>query len=661
MSRAAKPASSISGKNLFPTALLVSALALSASTHGAGDAEATLRQALKAVCEDSSASLERMAARIPGGTGVAEEPLSVRSVDVGWKRRFALPGGVGVRIEHFAPGGRLRRLVAEYWNADSNEGGQPLVAAITDADCTIRFGRRLVYEPESPAPFAVEHLDANLAPTGRTEPLNPPVPEGGDPGGVPVAIVDAGVNYLLPGISQRLARNEQGRILGHDYWDLDRRPFDANPAGSPFFPQRHGTRTASLLLREAPGARLLPYRYPRPDMSRMTRLVADAAGKDVVVVNMSLGSNNPEEWEAFAAAAGAHPDMLFVLSAGNNGRDIDARPVYPAALELPNTITVTSAENNGDLAPGSNRGRRSVDLTVPAEGLVVTDFDGSEVSASGSSYAAVRISALAARLMSRHPGWTAAELKDAIVARALPLSITGNGEVARGFIPRPDRAEHLPPMSDEGEPAETARHILTAADLYAADTPVSLKAYALVPTFALFEDTGWELAELRRHARRAADILSQCGIHIPQIDIRVLDGPDMYRYFHDAISKDLVRRLPLPTPAVYFVRDTLQVNAFDAEAIGRSNSAQRPALRDTVWVAEGARDPGIALAHELVHVLMDSGRHVDTPDNLMRADTAPSNTKLSSIQCKAIARDGMENGLLTTRRRRPEGGQPPGR
>lgn len=648
MSHTAKPASSSSGKLLFPAALLLSTLALSASARGAGDAEATLQRALNAVCEDPSASLARMADRIPGGTGVEEEPLSMQGVAVGWKRRFALPGGDNISIDRFAPGDRLRRLVAEYWRADSNAGSRPLVAAITDAGCTIRFGRRLLYEPDSSTPVAVEHLDATLSPAGRIEPLNPPVPEGGDPGGVPVAIVDAGVNYLLPGISQRLARNEQGRVLGYDYWDLDQRPFDSNPAGSPFFPQRHGTRTATLLLREAPGARLVPYRYPRPDMSRMTRLVADAAGKGAVVVNMSLGSDDPEEWEAFAAAARAHPDMLFVLSAGNNGRDIDGRPVYPAALDLANTITVTSAENNGELAPGSNWGRRSVDLMVPAERLLVTDFDGGEVAASGSSYAAVRISALAARLLSMHPGWGAAELKGAILERTLPASIAGNGKVARGFIPRPDRAEQLPPMSGEGEPAETARHIFTAGDLYGADSPAPSKKYAFAPTFALFENTRWGLEELRRHARRAADILLQCGIRIPEIDVRVLDGPDMYRYFHDAIAEELVRRLPLPTPAVYFVRDTLQVNAFDAEAIGRSNSAQRPALRYTVWVAEGTRDPGIALAHELVHVLMDSGRHADIPGNLMRADTAPSNTALSPEQCEAVVRKGMANGLVTT-------------
>ncbi len=95
------------------------------------------------------------------------------------------------------------------------------------------------------------------------------------------------------------------------------------------------------------------------------------------------------------------------------------------------------------------------------------------------------------------------------------------------------------------------------------------------------------------------------------------------------------------------MRDTLQADAYDAEAIGKSNSATRPTLRDTVWVTEAIRDPGIALAHELSHILMDSGQHVELAHNLMRAETAPVNTELTAEQCEAMVRAGTENALLT--------------
>lgn len=589
-----------------------------------------------------------MATRIPGSTGIVEEPLVVRDTVVGWERHFALADGAEIRVERFAPRDQLRRLAVEYWSAAPDGDTRPRIVAIADADCAIRTGRRLLYEPDFPHPVAIEHLDRSLERTGEREPLNPPVPDGTDPDGVPVALVDAGVNYLLPRIHRRLARGETGGILGHDYWEMDQRPFDAHPVRSVFFPRRHGTRTASLLLHEAPRARLVPYRYPRPDMSRMTELIADAADKGIVVVNISMGSDDRGDWEAFAEAARAHPGMLFVLSAGNDGRDIDTRPVYPAALRLDNAITVTSAEIGGEPARGSNRGRESVDLLVPAERLIVTGFDGSDTYASGSSYAAVRISALAARLLAEHPDWRAAELKQAIFARVLPSFADDGGAVAEGFMPRPDKAERLPPLSAEGEPMEVARHTFGSDELHASDRAVPPEHHVLEPTFAYFRDTAWDPDELRRHARRMAGILAQCNIRIPAIDVRVLDGPDVYQYFHDRIGSELVRRLGLPKPTVHFVRDTLQVDAYQAEAIGKGNSATRAALRYTVWVTEGTRDPGVALAHELVHILMDSGQHVDAPGNLMRGETTPGGTHLAPEQCEAIVARGTENGLLTT-------------
>jgi hypothetical protein len=65
-----------------------------------------------------------------------------------------------------------------------------------------------------------------------------------------------------------------------------------------------------------------------------------------------------------------------------------------------------------------------------------------------------------------------------------------------------------------------------------------------------------------------------------------------------------------------------------------------------VWIIHGARDPGIALAHELAHVLMDSGEHDNTPGNLMAEETTPDNTWLTAAQCARITATGSRNGLL---------------
>ena len=631
---------------LVPALLLWPASGPVAPTD-AGAAIASLRQFVTVSCEAPSSSLAEMAARVAGSTAIAEEALVVRGVVIGWQRRFRLPHGAEIKVERIAPRAQLRRVVAEYWAPAKGGSARAELAVVADARCTIRLARRLLYDHDSPQPIAIEHLNETLAPVGVREPLNPPVPPGKDPGGIPVAIVDAGVNYLLPEVGERLARAADGEILGYDYWDMDRRPFDTNPARSPFFPQRHGTETATLLLREAPTARLVPYRYPRSDMNRMTDLIRDAATKGIVVVNISMGSNKRDEWDAFAAAARAHPQMLFVVSAGNDGRDIDTQPVYPAALQLDNAIVVTSAEHTGELARGSNWGKRSVDLLVPAERLTVTGFDGRQQPASGSSYAAIRITALAARLLGKQPQWRAPELKTAIFARTLPSLRERSFDVNQGFIPQPDRADRFSPVSDAADVKEVARHAFKANALYDKSSQEPQRGYVLKPTFAYFEATEWNLNDLLRYSQQAAAILARCDVFIPTIDVRVLTGPEEDRYFRDSGAKELVRRLALPKPTVYFMRDTLQADAYDAEAIGKSNSATRPTLRDTVWVTEAIRDPGIALAHELSHILMDSGQHVELAHNLMRAETAPANTELTAEQCEAMVRAGTENALLT--------------
>jgi subtilisin family serine protease len=329
--------------------------------------------------------------------------------------------------------GSLRRVTYEIHNLTT---ARPIMTLLAGGDCTPQHARAIRYDGGGMA-LELVLFEADLATVQAVEPLNPPVPEGRDPGGVTVAHIDSGVNYRLPEIAARLARDDEGRFLGRDLWDDDGRPFDGDTSRSPFFPIRHGTPVASLLIAEAPAVRLLPIRYPRPDMTRMAEAVEIAAAAGARIVALPMGSRDPDDWAAFAEAAQAHQEILFVVSAGNDGRDIDTTPLYPASLPLDNMVVVTSADAFGRLAPGSNWGRASVDLMVPAEGIEVTDYRGARGSASGSSYAVPRVAALAARLLAEHPDWVTATLKRALFARAAPPLERGAPRVAVGWIPNP--------------------------------------------------------------------------------------------------------------------------------------------------------------------------------------------------------------------------------
>jgi len=146
-------------------------------------------------------------------------------------------------------------------------------------------------------------------------------------------------------------------------------------------------------------------------------------------------------------------------------------------------------------------------------------------------------------------------------------------------------------------------------------------------------------------ARRAAAILAQCGVQTTAY-LHEFDGPRRYRNLSTPVSRELARKMRLGRPTIFFVDDTLHQPAFDAEAIGRANAGTRPEMTDTIWVTAATRDLPIALAHELVHVLADSGAHSDAADNLMREDTAAGNTQLTAEQCASALTIGAANGLL---------------
>jgi subtilisin family serine protease len=336
--------------------------------------------------------------------------------------------GDELSIQFTGPVGQPHEVAARYL---SGAAKRPLLLAIADGSCTIHTARRLTYDPAG-RPEWLQDLDSRLRPIGATELLNPPVPPGEDPPGMAIGHVDSGVNYLLPGIAARMARDQRGQILGYDFWDLDGRPFDAEPTSDPFHPGHHGTQTASLLLEEAPVAKLVPYRYPRHDMMRMTALIEDAAAHGIRVMNLSLVTRNRHQWLPFQEAARAHPEMLFVVAAGNYGRNLEEQAAYPASLDLANMIVVTSATAEGHLTEGVNWGPTAVDLMVQGENVVALDFDGKRRPVSGSSYATARVSALAACLLAGHPEWSTAELKSAVFREA---QASATGQVAQGVVP----------------------------------------------------------------------------------------------------------------------------------------------------------------------------------------------------------------------------------
>lgn len=586
----------------------------------------------------SCQSWETLAAPAPGYTvePVVTSAIEFRQTRVGTRYRLQVDNAALVELEVINRGGKASRFIGSFFN----EFGDPLTLIALAADCSLQVARKINYSAQGQA-IDIVSLDAKLSPQGDPDWLNPPLyfldreaaaglKHPGDATPLRVAMVDSGVNYRLPEINRRLARDADGALIGFDFWDMDTLPYDAHPVNSGFFVQRHGTRTASLVLREAPAIELVPYRYPRPDMSRMQALVEHAARHEVAIVGMPLGSNRNEDWGSFARAAKAHPQLLFIVSAGNDGRDIDEQPVYPASLDIDNLLVVTSADDFVRPAERTNWGRISVDFMVPAERRLALDYSGTETPVSGSSYAVSRLVALAARLKLAHRQWQAADIAAELRRRYGRGDAAAPDWVSVGYIADPLAGD--PPLT-KALPAPTIKLSLIESEV-------------TLPLEILVLDPRWTPPRVESALQQAYEILSQCGFKVGELAMHAVVGEDYLRDLSTGSAATVLALRRGSRATVVFARDTRMQAQYLGEAFGVGNTSMRPWLANSVWLMLDVEDPGIALAHELYHVLANSGAHVEGVPNLMQPRTRPESLELTREQCRLAQINGVATRLL---------------
>lgn len=585
-----------------------------------------IHTALRVACATSSLQSSAIATAFAAADPGPPQAIEIRGRRVGERTRITIPHRQ-IIVEHLARNESLATV--RVFIHDSED--RPRLFVATDPQCRIHIARRIEYDQTGHA-RALQTLDGDLTPMGEAEPLDPPLPPGNDPGGVRVAMVDSGVNYLLPLIAHQLARDKNGDLIGFDFWDMDPRPFDSHPVPSVFFTQRHGTRTAALVLIEAPHTSLVTYRYPRPDMSRMRQLIEHAKQHEIRIVGLPLGGNRESLWRVFAETARAHPDILFVASAGNSGRDIDQAPVYPAVLKLSNLLVVGSADDQIRPAEGTNWGADSVHILVPAEQRVTLDFDGRTRTVSGSSYAVSRLVALAARLAHDNPDWRAPQLRAALVERALPLPHLEK-YVSAGYLPDP--------LARPGEVIKTRQQPLRTRP---EDTDLELPMDLI-----WLQGSGWDVSVIEKMVQRAGEILKQCGVGLGPVTLHEYQVPARLLDFDVHTAHTLIDQQSTTKPSVYLVRDTNRQSNFEGEAFGKGNTQTRPWLTNTVWLVAGIHEPALALAHELFHVISNSGAHSGVDANLMNVRTRATATRLDAQQCGLFRKNGLAEKLLISR------------
>ncbi|HEU4425381.1 MAG TPA: S8 family serine peptidase, partial [Pilimelia sp.] len=258
--------------------------------------------------------------------------------------------------------------------------------------------------------------------------------------GVAIAVLDSGIDDAHPDLA--------GKVAGRQNFTTE----DAlDHVG-------HGTHVASTITGSgaASGGR---YKGVAPDVRLYDGKVCDrfgvceesavvagmqwaAAEQRAKVVNVSLGRfDTPEQdpMEQAVEALTAQYGTLFVIAAGNNYSDRSLNT--PASADA--ALAVGAVSKTEELADFSSRGPRldgAVKPDVTAPGVDITaarSKDGflgnpgdAYLTLSGTSMATPHVAGAAAILAQRHPDWSPAALKAALIASAKPnpaIAVFGQG------------------------------------------------------------------------------------------------------------------------------------------------------------------------------------------------------------------------------------------
>ena len=222
-----------------------------------------------------------------------------------------------------------------------------------------------------------------------------------------------------------------------------------------------------------------------------------AVDHGATVVNLSLGGPGQGQTLCDAVAyAGSH-GALVVASAGNSAADT---PNYPAAC--PGVVSVAATDMNGDLAYFSSYGSW-VSLTAPGVDVLSTRRDDTFTVASGTSFAAPIVSAVAALVAAQHPDWGPGQVAAQLVSSAQDRGATGvDPYYGHGLLDAfaalggPAQAAALAPSGDALEPNDTA------ADASTVSGPMSA-------TISPEGDADWYVVKIRWPAKVTFEVGAQ--------------------------------------------------------------------------------------------------------------------------------------------------------
>ena len=216
---------------------------------------------------------------------------------------------------------------------------------------------------------------------------------------VTVAVIDSGVDVNHPMLDGYV-------VDGWDFVEDDDNVYDSDyPLDS-----AHGTHVSALIARVAAeyGAdvTILPLKVFTNGVAYTSDIIeaiayADAQGADIINCSFGSTNENPALKEAIEGSS-----ALYIAAAGNNRRNLDETPTYPASYELDNVISVGSVNADGGFSYFSNYGIYNVDITALGRDVFSALPNGNSGIQTGTSVSAAYVSGAAAVVKSLASGST---------------------------------------------------------------------------------------------------------------------------------------------------------------------------------------------------------------------------------------------------------------
>ncbi len=280
--------------------------------------------------------------------------------------------------------------------------------------------------------------------------VEPRVPPGRDPGGVPVAMIGPGIDYRDPGVFQRIARDGEGDLIGWDFIDNDLKPFtpetDCPIQTCAADETRWRANPARLLLGEAGASKLIVLRTKDGDRGTLAAAIAFASRSPArIVPTLASGGDQAgvvsgPDWHLMIEAARRFTNLLFIVPA--HGPPINV----PGFDKLPigNLLIVAPVTPSGEVAiEDAGKPRPDADIAVSIDALggatLAAPLDVRAPLEARAKLAVARVAALAARLMAVDPILDAHGMKQKILSLAQPLPAAAKSVARAGWLAEPRR------------------------------------------------------------------------------------------------------------------------------------------------------------------------------------------------------------------------------